>query len=140
MRTLLLVTEIRMSDEGGTITEALSGGGEYICERLKFEPTMAALIETAAVQAVVCAAGLGTVSLLDPTVPRLLHSLSALPLDRQLAFLRQAASSLDDDPPPARLQAALARSTLHGPAAFTPAGPAHAPTSAPAYRMSPPGR
>ncbi|MEU9074538.1 hypothetical protein AB0D22_07625 [Kitasatospora sp. NPDC048538] len=138
VRTLLIVAELRLDDEMTGLAEIVSGGGDYVCERLSFDYDMAPLIEAAAIQALLATAGLGTGSLLDPDTPRHLRRLSALPAAEQHALLRRAAAVLDEPPPTPRSSAARARS-----AAPPPAGPAQqaaAPPSAVTSRSPAPGR
>ncbi|MGW2544721.1 hypothetical protein ACWC5I_28545, partial [Kitasatospora sp. NPDC001574] len=134
VRALLLLAELRLDDEKADFAEALAGGADYLCGRDGFDYDMVALYEAAAVQTLLTAAGIDSRSLLDPGVPDHLRGLSALPLTDKQDLLRRAAASLDD-PPPARADAARARTRIVSSAPTAgqvPVRPAATTTRAPA--------
>ncbi|MFD0259035.1 hypothetical protein ACFVH7_12275 [Kitasatospora indigofera] len=112
VRTLLLLAELRLADEPSDLAEVLDGGGEYVCERLELDYDMAPLVEAAAVQAVLAAAGIDNRSLFDAGIPRQLRRLSVRPAAEQSALLRCAADALDGPPPSPRLEAARVRTRV----------------------------
>ncbi|MER6398514.1 hypothetical protein ABT263_21040 [Kitasatospora sp. NPDC001603] len=138
VRTLLLVAELRLADESYDVLEALAGGGEYVCDRVELDYDMAPLVEAAAVQAVLSAAGLPTGSLFDPGIPARLRRLSARSPADQYDVLRRAAESLAEPVPSPRLGAARARTRILSTSLAAAALPAR--PTATASRTSVPGR
>ncbi|MFJ4676900.1 hypothetical protein [Kitasatospora sp. NPDC088783] len=130
VRCLLLAAEVRFDEEQTGASDVLAGGGEYICDRDDLHPDLAPIIESAALIAVLGAAGLRVHSLLDPALPDLVEQLESWTEERQRQAFQLAAQLLLPHPAD-RHAAARVRSTTLPAAVIRSATGAPLPASAP---------
>ncbi|MEV4555730.1 hypothetical protein AB0K51_01885 [Kitasatospora sp. NPDC049285] len=111
--TLLDVLVHRLDDEL-VFSEALCGGGEFMCELEGLDDSFGPLIEAEAARVVAEAAGLRPAGLFSPWMPAYLAAIDALSRQRQANLVLEAADRYAGatSPPNPRIAAFHARSTV----------------------------
>lgn len=134
----LLDVLVHRFDDELVFSEALCGGGEFMCELEGLDESFGPLVEAEAARVVAEAAGLPPAGLFSPSMPAYLATIDALPLQRQANLVLEAADRYAGAPAPPdpRVAAFFARSTVrsHTAIASASAAPAAAPRLSTALR------
>lgn len=124
----LLDVLVHRFDDELVFSEALCGGGEFMCELAGLDESFGPLVEAEAARVVAEAAGLPPAGLFSPSMPAYLATIDALPLQRQAHLVREAADrhAGATAPPNPRTVAFHSRSAVrsHSVTASTSAAPA----------------
>lgn len=113
--SLLLDAVHDVLNDAETFSEALAGGGEFVCKHLGLDPSFAPFIEAETARLV---AGLQPSKLHALALPAVLAAIDQQPLETQQALVEEAAARHHvSAPAPAerRAAAALAKSPHHAP-------------------------
>lgn len=136
----LLDVLVHRFDDELVFSEALCGGGEFMCELEGLDESFGPLVEAEAARVVAEAAGLPPAGLFSPSMPAYLAAVDALSLQRQADLVLKAADRYAGAaaPPDPRIAAFHARSTVlphsRTDSASASAVPAAAPRSSTAPR------